>query len=94
MLFALHVNPFVVKEVIDYEGNVQALSSALVKQGYPQEASSIMAMHPKKFFWTELMKFWKGKTEEVIIECSKVIQKMDVLADPGSLMNKFLDSCN
>ena len=53
-----------------------------------------MALHPKKFLWTELMKFWKGKTEGVIVECSKIIQKMDVLADPGPMMNKFLDSCN
>ena len=73
---------------------MQALSAALVKQGYPSEASAIMALHPKKFLWTELMKFWKGKTEGVIVECSKIIQKMEVLADPGPMMNKFLDSCN
>jgi hypothetical protein len=29
-----------------------------------------MALHPKKFLWIELMKFWKGKAEVVIIECS------------------------
>jgi hypothetical protein len=53
-----------------------------------------MALHPRKFLWTELMRFWKGKTEVLIIECSQILQKMDVLADPGPLMNKFLDSCN
>ena len=53
-----------------------------------------MALQPKKFLWSELMAFWKGKSEEVIIECSKIIQKMEVLADPGPIMNKFLDSCN
>ena len=94
MLFAIKVNPYVIKDIIEYNGNVQALSGALVKQGYPSEASNIMALQPKKFLWSELMAFWKGKSEEVIIECSKIIQKMEVLADPGPIMNKFLDSCN
>ena len=94
MLFALHVNPFVIKDIIGFQGNVLALSSALVKQGYPPEAATIMALDPKKFLWTELMKFWKGKTEGVIVECCKILQKMDILADPGPLMVKFLDSCN
>jgi hypothetical protein len=35
MLFCLHVNPFVIKDIIEFEGNIQALSSALVKQGFP-----------------------------------------------------------
>lgn len=73
MLFSLHINPAVIKDIIDYQGNVQALCSALVKQGYPHEASSIMAQDPKKFLYPELMKFWKGKTEGVIIECSKIL---------------------
>ena len=94
MLFCLYINPFVVKDIVTFQGNVQALTEALVKQGYPSEASTIMARHPKKFLWTELMKFWRGKTEGVIVECSQIIEKMDVLADPGPLMNKFLDSCN
>jgi hypothetical protein len=53
-----------------------------------------MAQYPQKFLWQELMQFWKSKTEEVVIECTKILQKMDVLADPGALMNRFLDICN
>ena len=94
MLFALHVNPLVIKDIIAFEGNGLALSSALVKQGYPAEASTIMAFDPRKFLYPELMKFWKGKTEGVIVECCRILQKMDVLADPGPLMSKFLDCCN
>ena len=94
MLFALHVNPLVIKDIIGFEGNVLALSSALVKQGFPPEAATIMALEARKFLYPELMKFWKGKTEEVVIECSRILQKMDVLADPGPLMTKFLDCCN
>ena len=94
MLFSLHINPVAVKDIIEYAGNMQALSEALVKQGFPNEASTIMALHPKKFLQPELMKFWKGKTEGVVVECSKILQKMDVLADPGPLMTKFLDCCN
>lgn len=94
MLFALWVDPSVIKDITGYVGNTQALSSALVKQNYPAEASEFMALHPKKFLWPELMSFWKGKTEGVIIECTKIIQKMEVLADPGPLMNRFLDICN
>ena len=94
MLFALHVNPLVIKDIIAFEGNALALSSALVKQGYPPEASTIMAMDPTKFLYPELMKFWKGKTEGIIVECCRILQKMDVLADPGTLMSKFLDCCN
>ena len=44
MLFAIKVNPYVIKDIIEYNGNVQALSGALVKQGYPSEASNIMAL--------------------------------------------------
>ena len=94
MLFSLHVNPRVIKEIIGFEGNVLALSSALVKQGYPPQAATIMALEPGKFLYSELMKFWKGKTEEEVVECSRILQKMDVLADPGPLMIKFLDCCN
>ena len=39
MLFALKINPHVVKDIIDYSGNVAALSSALTYYGYPLDAS-------------------------------------------------------
>lgn len=39
MLFALKVNPHVVKDIIDYSGNVTALSSALSYFGYPLAAA-------------------------------------------------------
>lgn len=39
MLFALKVNPHVVKDIIDYNGNVTALSSALTYYGYPLDAA-------------------------------------------------------
>lgn len=50
-----------------------------------------MANYPKKFLWLELMQFWKGKTNDVVRECTMVISKMDVLSDPGQLMNRLLD---
>ena len=39
MLFALKINPHVVKDIIDYNGNVAALSSALTYYGYPLDAA-------------------------------------------------------
>ena len=94
MLFALKVNPYVIKDIIDYNGNTAALSNALVHSGYPQEAAEVMAKQPSKFLWLELMKFWKGKTDDVVKEVTSILSKMDVLADPGPLMNKFLDIFN
>lgn len=50
-----------------------------------------MACHPRKFLWLELLQFWKGKTKEVVTECTLVLSKMDILSDPGQLMNPLLD---
>ena len=41
-----------------------------------------------------MMKLWKGKTDDVVKEVTSILSKMDVLADPGPLMNKFLDIFN
>ena len=91
MLFALKINPHVVKDIINFNGNVAALSSALSYYGYPIEAAQVMACHPRKFLWLELMQFWKGKNKDVVNECTLVLSRMDVLSDPGQLMNRLLD---
>ena len=39
MLFALKINSHVVKDIIDYNGNVASLSSALTYYGYPLDAA-------------------------------------------------------
>lgn len=70
MLFALKVDPSVIKDIINYDGNASALTNALINRGYPAEAAQIVAMFPAKFLWPELMAFWKGKTPDVIRECS------------------------
>jgi hypothetical protein len=43
MLFALKVNPSVIKDITDCKTNAKSLSTALVKQGYPPEAAGIMS---------------------------------------------------
>ena len=46
---------------------------------------------PQKFLWPELLNFWRTKSSQTIDDCVDVMSKMDILADPGSLMNKLVD---
>lgn len=46
---------------------------------------------PLKFLWPDLLTFWKSKSPQVISDCVDVMSKMNILADPGPLMNKLVD---
>jgi hypothetical protein len=67
------------------------LQAALQTLGYPERAVEIIIKMPQKFLWPELLKFWRTKSSQTIDDCVDVMSKMDILADPGSLMNKLVD---
>lgn len=67
------------------------LEGALEHLSYPVLAISTICKMPQKFLWPDLLTFWKSKSPQVISDCVDVMSKMDILADPGPLMNKLVD---
>ena len=91
IMFALRFNPSIITDILAFHNNIQTMSQALTILGYPKSASDIMSHHPQKFLWPQLMKFWRDKTHDTINDCCIVLSKMDIVSDPGPLMNRLID---
>ena len=64
---------------------------ALKHIGFKEDDAKLMASSPKKFLWRDLLKFFRGKIDQTISDCLKVLVKMEILKDPGEFMNDLID---
>jgi len=64
---------------------------ALLFLGFSEANAKLMASSPKKFLWRDLLKFFRGKIDQTISDCVKVLDKMEILKDPGEFMNDLID---
>lgn len=63
MLYGLKYDPSKLIELAPLGNNREALAKALVYNGFSKSSASVMAEHPGKFLWLELLKFFEGKME-------------------------------
>lgn len=63
MLFAIRIDPSKLKDVIPFQNNKETLVSTLIHLKFPKVSAEIVAAHPQKFLWVDLLKFFDGKTE-------------------------------
>lgn len=91
LLFALHLNPSSLHDIIHFQGNREALRETLCHLGFSEECSTIMSAAPSKFLWGGLLTFFKGKLDTMVTLCVKILSTMDISSDPGQHMNKLID---
>lgn len=63
MLFGLKLDPSKLVDIVGFERNYEALFKALIYLKYSKASAEVMALHPGKFLWLDLPKFFEGKTE-------------------------------
>jgi hypothetical protein len=49
-----------------------------------------ISRYPKKFLWSHLLEFFKGKQERNVTEYINILSKMEILNDPGLQMNTLI----
>ncbi len=91
VLFGIKINPSAIKVVFNKIDFKDQLQGALQTLGFPERAVDIISKMPQKLLWPELLSFWRSKAPQLIEDCVDVMSKMDILADPGPLMNKLVD---
>ena len=73
-------------------GNNRAvLTQSLISLGFRRDNAEIISGAPHKFLWSDLLSFFDHKADQTICDCLTILDKMEILNDPGSLMNKLLD---
>lgn len=68
-MFAAKIDPSKLKDIISFENNKETLTNTLIYLKYSKDSAEIIATHPKKFLWIDLLKFFEGKTEKMVGEC-------------------------
>lgn len=91
MLFAIHLNPNALHDIIIFDKNKSVLIETLIYLGFNEQCSNIISETPSKFLWSDLLSFFKGKLDSMITQCVLILNKMDIVRDPGSMMNKLID---
>lgn len=84
VLFAMHINPKELHGMFAQPVNKLSLRDALTIKGFPASAVNIISLFPEKFLWPDLLRFYEGKSDEVISQTSSILAKLDILTDPGA----------
>jgi hypothetical protein len=83
ILFGLKYSPAVLKEIAHFKNNRVVLRKALEHLDFTSEIAEMMSTSPQKFLWPGLLQFFRGKLSSSISDCVKLLNKMDILNDPG-----------
>ena len=59
VLFALHLNPRALKELITTSESKDSLKKALLHKGFSAATTNIICLFPDKFLFPDLLKFWQ-----------------------------------
>jgi hypothetical protein len=51
-----------------------------------------MCLFPDTFLFPDLLKFWETQTASIIEQTATLLAKMNILTDPGSLMQLLVDT--
>ena len=60
------------------------MKEALTGRRYHPSAINVVSLFHEKFLWPEILRFYEGKSDEVIAQTSSILAKVDLLTDPGS----------
>ena len=63
----------------------------MLLKGFSEEAAKLIIEMPKKYLWTELLNFFRGKQESTINDLIIILSKIDILSDPGPHMEELFN---
>jgi hypothetical protein len=80
----LKIDPSKLGDIMSYQNNRESLLKALDHLKFSKASALVIISSPKKFLWVDLLKFFEGKTDQLIRDCIMILSKMEVLSDPGA----------
>ena len=92
ILFAMYMNPRVLKGMITSIDNKTALREALTYKGYSLTTINLICLYPDIFLFPELQNYWQGQTVIIIEQSAAILAKMNILTDPGSQMPLLVET--
>ena len=84
MAFGLKYDPTRLRQLVSLHNHETRLVEALKLQSFSPKAAVVIATHPHKLLWPQLLKFFNGKTTQNVEDCVTILAKMDISTDPGS----------
>lgn len=87
----LKYKPSSLQDIIPIGFNRAVLTDTLVRLGYRRDNAEIITGAPHKFLWPDLLSYFNHKTDQTVCDCLTILNKMEILNDPGSLMSKLVD---